>query len=196
MTEPAEYPLEEPPKPDLETELARLMRRSLAGEASRYMLLLERVGAMVRVSLRHKTAGTMAAGLEDIVQEVLLAVHLKRHTYNVEQPFLPWVRAIARYKWIDALRRRGSKPDVSYEDLLLTEDAALAAPEIDQTSSYDVQKLIARLPLRQQQAIELVKLKGMSVQEAADASGQSLSAIKVNIHRGIAALAAYVKRSA
>ena len=42
-----------------------------------------------------------------MVQEVLLAVHNQRHTYDMGQPLTAWIHAIARYKMIDLFRRHG-----------------------------------------------------------------------------------------
>jgi len=42
-------------------------------------------------------------------------------------------------------------------------------------------------------AIRLVKLEGLTVEEAASRSGQSASLVKVNIHRGLGRLGALVR---
>src|SRR5260221_457188 len=88
-------------------ELKALMLASLDGNASSYRSLLDRLSSRLRAYYKRKFAGAGrgATEAEDLVQEVLLAIHLKRHTYDTGVPFTPWVYTIARYKLIDYLRR-------------------------------------------------------------------------------------------
>ena len=50
------------------------------------------------------------------MQETLLAMHLKRDTWDEAQPLEPWLRAIARHKLADHLRRRGFRDHVDIDD--------------------------------------------------------------------------------
>lgn len=125
--------------------------------------------------------------VDDAVQETLIAVHEKRHTYDPGRPFRPWVAAIARYKWIDrlrAMRRQASE--------ILTEDVAVDGHEASVTSAIALRSLLQKLNPAQEEAIRLVKLDGLSIREASARSGQSESLVKVNIHRGLARLARIV----
>jgi RNA polymerase sigma-70 factor (ECF subfamily) len=129
-----------------------------------------------------------AAAIEDAVQETLISVHEKRHTYDPRRPFKPWVAAIARYKWIDrlrAMRRRETEP--------LPDDIAVDDHESAVTSAIALRRLLHKLSPAQEEAIRLVKLDGLSVREASARSGQSESLVKVNIHRGLARLARLVQ---
>jgi len=136
--------------------------------------------------------GRGLAEAEDMVQEALMAVHCRRHTYDVAQPLLPWVYAIARYKLIDHLRAtRNSNAEVPIEngnEVLAADDHAPAE------SAIDLVKLLSGLPTRMRSAIQSVKLDGLSVTEAAIRHGTSESAIKTNVHRGLRALAVSVRR--
>src|SRR5690606_41131913 len=77
------------------------MRAALGGDEAAYSDFLHRVAAIVRGSARRKLARTgTGIDAEDIVQETLLAIHLKRHTWRPSEPILPWIFAIARYKFI------------------------------------------------------------------------------------------------
>lgn len=125
--------------------------------------------------------------LDDVVQEALLAVHSKRHTYDPAQPFMPWVQAIARYKWIDWLRRNARRGEVELSALLESDARADSGTAID-----DVARLLARLPRAQAMAIRLVRLEGLSIAEAARKAGQSEAQVKVNVHRGLLRLARFV----
>src|SRR5216683_1569993 len=94
------------------------MLASLDGNAASYRSLLDRLSSRLRAYYKGKLAraGRGATEAEDLVQEVLLAIHLKRHTYDVGEPFTPWVHTIARYKLIDYLRRTRSTASVSLDE--------------------------------------------------------------------------------
>jgi RNA polymerase sigma-70 factor (ECF subfamily) len=126
--------------------------------------------------------------IEDAVQDVLLAVHEKRHTYDTSRPFGPWLAAIARYKWIDRLRSMSAK---AVEPL--DEDVAVPDHGNGVITSLTLQRLMAELKPAQAEAIRLVKLQGYKVEEASRASGQSVSLIKVNVHRGLKRLVKMAK---
>jgi RNA polymerase sigma-70 factor, ECF subfamily len=102
------------------------------------------------------------------------------------------VYAIARYKLIDYLRRtRSSLAEASIEDaydILGRDDAA------GTESAFDLAKLLGRLPEKMSNAIRHVKLEGLSTSEAAERSGMTESAVKVNVHRGLKALAEMIAR--
>src|SRR5580698_1020722 len=94
----------------LEERLRSLMLQSLAGDAQAYGTFLEELAARLRSYLRRRLGG-LPEDVEDLLQELLLAIHNKRHTYDPTQPLTAWVQAIARYKLVDLLRRR-SRTDV------------------------------------------------------------------------------------
>ena len=173
-------------------ELKALMVASLDGKAASYRSLLDRLSSRLRAYYKGKLAraGRGATEVEDLVQEVLLAIHLKRHTYDVREPFTPWVHTIARYKLIDYLRRTRSTASVS-----LDEGAEVMAQDdnVDAESSLDIRKLLQRLPEKVRCSIECVKLEGRSVAEAAVRCGISESGVKINIHRGLRVLSTFIR---
>jgi RNA polymerase sigma-70 factor, ECF subfamily len=178
----------------LEIELKGLMLASLEGNGASHRSLLDRLSRRLRGYYKAKLAalGRGTSEAEDLVQEAVLAIHIKRHTYNPEEPLTPWVHAIARYKLIDFLRRnRASLADVPIDqaDKVMANDDHASAE-----SSYDVRRLMERLPERMQCAIEAVKLDGLSIAEAANRCGLSESGVKINVHRGLKALAALIAR--
>src|SRR6202051_2326162 len=177
-----------------EVELKVLTLPSQHGDAASHRELLDRLSRRLRAYYKGKLArfGRGAAEAEDLVQEAVLAIHFKRHTYDPTAPLTPWVHAIARYKLIDFLRRtRRSISDVRIEeaDAIMAHDDNVAAE-----STYDVKRLMERLPKNMRCAIEAVKLDGLSVAEAAERCGISASGVKVNIHRGLKTLAALIAR--
>src|SRR5260370_14417770 len=175
-----------------EVELKALMLASQDGDAVSHRELLDRLSRRLRAYYKGKLAriGRGAAEAEDLVQEAVLAIHLKRHTYDPVEPLTPWVHAIARYKVIDFVRRTGT----SISDVPIEEADTMMAHDdsVDAESTYDVRRLLARLPKNMRCAIEAVKLDGQSIAEAAERCGISESGVKVNIHRGLKALAALI----
>src|SRR5258708_22026781 len=149
-----------------EAELKALMLASLDGDAASHRSLLGRLSRRLRAYYKGKLVriGRGAAEAEDLVQEAVLAIHLKRHTYDPSEPLTPWVHAIARYKLIYFLRpTRKSISDVPIEEA----DTILAHDDnVDAESTYDVRRLLALLPNNMRCAIEAVKLDGHSIAEA------------------------------
>jgi RNA polymerase sigma-70 factor (ECF subfamily) len=175
-----------------EVELKALMLASLDGDAASHRALLDRLSRRLRAYYKGKLASMDrgASEAEDLVQEAVLAIHIKRHTYDPVEPLTPWIHAIARYKLIDFLRRtRASISDVPIEEA----DTIMAHDDnVDAESTYDLKRLMQRLPEKMRCSIEAVKLDGQSIAEAAERCGISESGVKVNIHRGLKALAALI----
>ena len=105
-----------------EDEWTGLMRSAISGDGAAYHRLLKAVTPVLRAAARRglARAGQPVDQSEDIVQDILLAVHLKRHTWDANAPFAPWLFAIARNKLIDALRRRGRRVFVNIDDFAET----------------------------------------------------------------------------
>lgn len=177
-----------------EAELKQLMVGGLGGDERSYRMLLEQLSRYLRGYFRVKLtrAGYGPAEAEDLLQEVLMAIHTRRHTYDTAELFTPWMHAIARYKLIDYLRRtKGPHAAVDIDD---AEEIAAADTHAAAESSHDLQRLLSQIPSKMRQAIQSVKIDGLSVAEAAKRDGMSESAVKINIHRGLKALAALVAR--
>ncbi|EKT4532451.1 MULTISPECIES: sigma-70 family RNA polymerase sigma factor [Pseudomonas] len=169
-----------------EARLKALLLRGLTGDQLAYQDFLGTLALHVRAFLRSRLS-RRPAEIEDMVQDVLLAVHNARHTYQAQQPLTAWVRAIARYKLADHLRsvsRREARHDVLDDDAQLFAISEVESAE----ASRDLTKLLKQLPERQRLPIVHVKLEGLSVEETAQLTGLSSSAVKVGIHRGLKAL--------
>jgi RNA polymerase sigma-70 factor, ECF subfamily len=177
-----------------EAELRALMRASLAGDAVAHRTLLSRLSAHLRAYYKSRLAriGRSATEAEDLMQEALMAIHTRRHTYDPAEALTPWVYAIARYKLIDHLRRtRSSMMDLPIED---AEEVMAQDDYAGTESAYDLTRLLNELPDKMRRAIQAVKLDGLSVAEAASQCGMSESAVKVSVHRGLKALTASIAR--
>lgn len=175
----------------IEERLRSLMLQSLAGDAAAYRMFLDELTTHLRSYLRRRLAG-LPDEVEDLLQELLLAIHNKRHTYDPKQPLTAWVQAIARYKLVDLLRRR-SRTDV-LTDSLDEDDQVFATPANEAAEArHDVARLLRVLPDRQRLPILYVKIEGASVTDTAIRTGMSESAVKVGIHRGLKALAERIR---
>jgi RNA polymerase sigma-70 factor, ECF subfamily len=173
------------------TDLSELMRRARQGDDEAYRRLLGRVSLWLRVVVRRGllAAGRGPADSEDVVQEALLAMHLKRHTWDETQPIEPWLRAIARYKMVDHLRRRGFHDHVGIDAY-----AEQIAVTVDADASVDSQALLGGLPERQRRIVEEISLEGRRAAEVAERLGMSEGAVRVTLHRALKALAAAYRR--
>lgn len=160
-----------------------MFRAALAGDEQAYAAFLARVAALVR-GVTRRNAGS-GVEVEDVVQETLLAIHLKRHTWRTDAPVRPWVFAIARYKLVDSLRRRGRRVEVDIADYAET----LAEPEKDAASPREVERALDELPPGQRRVVSAVSVEGLSIGEVAAAFGMNETAVRVALHRGLAAIA-------
>jgi RNA polymerase sigma-70 factor (ECF subfamily) len=170
-----------------ETQLHFLLSDGLGGNARSYQLFLKLLSSHLRAYFKRRIY-QLADDVEDLVQETLLAVHNKRHTYLVAQPVTAWVYAIARYKLIDWLRARASREamhdpiDDQSELFCETDDEARQA-------SKDLALMLVGLPDKQRLPIVFVKVEGLTVMETAQKLGMTESAVKIGIHRGLKTLA-------
>ena len=171
-----------------ETTLARLMAMSQKGDSASYRVLLAEVQLWLERYFRRRVA---PGQLDDLVQEVMMAVHAKRASWDPDRAFLPWLAAIARYRWVDHLR----KVYRSAEDELGDYDAAEDSDEEAVLARMSLERLFVHLPEKQCEVIELVKIEGLTVAEASQRTGQSESLVKVNIHRGLKKLSALVEKA-
>ncbi len=174
-----------------ETQLRALLIGGLGGDEAAYHAFLKDLSRHLRGFLRARLA-RLPDDVEDLVQETLLAVHNQRHTYDPGQPLTAWIHAIARYKLVDLLRRRAGREMLN--DPLDDELAVFAVSDTDAADArLDLGKLLEQLPDRQRLPIVHMKLEGLSVAEAARATGMSEAAVKVGVHRGLKALAALIR---
>lgn len=180
-----------------EERLAALMRSAQGGDAEAYAVLMQEVAVRARQIVRYRRAFLERADVEDLVQDVLLSVHAVRATYDAARPFIPWLLAIARNRLADAARRyaRHGAHEVTVDDLDVTffsqDTNTLAATYGDPDA---LREAIAELPAGQRSAIEMLKLRELSLKEAAAASGTSVGALKVATHRAMDALRRKLKK--
>lgn len=169
-----------------------LMIAACDGDQQAYRLLLQDVTK----SLRRSTATILArhgqgnADVEDIVQETLLAIHLKRATWDRNQPFNSWLNAILRYKTIDAMRRRGRHTQVQIDDF--SEELAETNKRYDD-HAMDTDRLMRRLDPRAYRIVQMVSMEGQSAQDVAKALDMKDGAVRVALHRALKQMSLWFK---
>jgi RNA polymerase sigma-70 factor (ECF subfamily) len=164
-----------------------LMVAAQNGHGGAYRRLL---GEMSEWLTRYFQRRLPPGDVDDAVQETLLAIHRRRHTYDPQYPLGPWLAAIAKNKWVDQLRSLARR---SMDEL--PDEISVGDHEAAVVSSSVLASLLDELRPAQAQAILLVKVQGYSVEEASGQIGLSVSAVKMNIHRGLARLTAIIEKT-
>ncbi|WP_290997473.1 sigma-70 family RNA polymerase sigma factor [Hyphomicrobium sp.] len=166
-----------------------LMRAAQDGDQSAYSILLSEMLPILRAVVGKRWRNRQ--DIEDIVQDVLLSVHSVRQTYDPARPFLPWLMTISARRIADAARRVHARSTKETTVEIMPETFAG-----DETKSFEqvsddqelVRAALMALPAGQRQAIELMKLQGLSLQEASKQTGKSVASLKVTVHRAMKAM--------
>lgn len=156
------------------------------GEACR--ALLDDLGPAIMNFLRKRVADPQE--LEDVYQETFLALYQARRTYDPSRPLEPWLFAIARNVAADHSRRHWAR--TRWQELTDAPDDYLAGGSAD--IEPNLEQVLSRLPGAQREAFEMLKLKGLSIEEAAGRAGVSAGALKVRAHRAYRALRKLIAR--
>lgn len=169
-----------------------LMCAAQRGDSAAYAELLRAITPRIRQIIQRQRGFAGIADIEDLVQDVLLSVHSVRATYDGTRPFTPWLLAIVRNRLADGARRyaRTARREVPFDESAVT-FAELEANMYTDDQFGDVAALrqaVRELPAAQREAIELTKIRELSLEEAARVSGSSVSALKVATHRAMTSL--------
>ncbi len=164
------------------------MRLARQGDDRAYARLLTQLAPFLRQIARQGFArsGLGSEEAEDVVQETLLAIHLKRHTWDDRQPLVPWVRAITANKLIDNLRRRGRRIHVPVDDLA---DVLGTDEEPSRLNNLATADMVSRLKGRQREVVESIAVEGRSAREVGEKLGMTEGAVRVMLHRALKSLA-------
>jgi len=153
------------------------MAQAQTGDREAYRSLLDNVGPEVMAYLRRRLPNPQ--DVDDVHQEVLLAVHMSLHTYEPGRAVEPWVFAIAAH--VLARHRRRSQRRARCEvlvDVLPAEQTRAACP-----SRTEVRQALVQLPGCQRQALELLRLAALPIEVAATRAGTTVGALRVRAHR-------------
>ena len=170
-----------------EAQLKDRMLAGLGGDPKAHAALLRAVAPLLRSYFARRMREDPGE-VEDLVQETLIAIHTRRGSFDRDRRFTPWLFSIARHKLVDHYRRSFRyQPTEGLEEILVTEGF-----EQSSNAAMDVDRLLGALPGKQARAIRDTKIQGLSVAEAAERAGLSLSDVKVSVHRGMKALSGCV----
>lgn len=172
---------------DLEETMASLMRAALGGDEGAYAEFLRQGTVAARRVITHRLGRSSPVSPEDVVQETLLAVHLKRHTWRQSEPILPWFMSIARYKLIDACRRQRVRISVPIDDFA----EFLVAPETSDSGADNqhIERAVESLSDAQRKVVRSIAIEGRTIRETAAALAMKEGTVRVAFHRGLSALA-------
>jgi RNA polymerase sigma-70 factor (ECF subfamily) len=164
------------------------MRAAIRGDEASYRSLLQELAPVLRGLARRDFARHRFGrdDVEDVVQETLLALHLKRGTWDERQAFSPWLYAIARNKLIDNLRRRGRQAHLPIDDVA---ELLAGAEQPAEYNGVDAERLIARLKGRQREIVVAISIEGASARQVAERLGMTEGAVRVALHRALRSLA-------
>ena len=180
-----------------DTQWSQWMALAQGGDRAAYQALLIAIAPWLRRIARRYLRQEQDA--EDMVQEILIVVHDIRHTYEPGRPFQPWLGSIATRRCIDSLRRRMRRNlhELADEQAVATHADEAATPEAElERDQHDreVRRAVASLPARQREAVELLRLRELSLEEAARESTQSVGSLKVAMHRAMKSLRRAITR--
>lgn len=168
-------------------EWSDLMRQAIAGDGTAYQRLLADLSRALRANVRRGLGGAEIQGsdAEDVVQEVILAIHLKRHTWDQTKPIGPWIMAITRNKMIDEIRRRGRRTEVPVDGLL---DILEAPGQDDAIHAYDAARVLDGLKGKARDIVRAIAIEGETARDVAERLGMSEVAVRVQLHRSLKTL--------
>jgi RNA polymerase sigma-70 factor (ECF subfamily) len=177
-------------KDSVERRLAGLMKAAQNGDRAAYAALLNDLTTRLRRIVRSARPFLDNADIEDVVQDALLSIHVVRATWDPERPFLPWLFAIIRNRMSDharrQVRRNSREVELDLDVTFLADETNI--PDDHYGEPEALKAAIEQLPAAQRAAIKMLKLKQMSLKEAAAATGSSISALKVSVHRAMISL--------
>lgn len=169
------------------------MRAERRGDAVAYETLLRDIADLLRRLIQHRLAqsGLGADHAEDLVQDVLISLHTKRHTWDADRPFLPWLYAITRYKLIDAARSRKREAlyriDLTFEEMSDIIDASL---DDQNYALVNMEQHLSNLPRSQQAVVRALAIDGATVRATAQQLNTSEGVVRMTFHRALQRLTA------
>jgi RNA polymerase sigma-70 factor (ECF subfamily) len=171
-----------------EEQWTELMRAANRGSKSSYSRLLTALASSLPRIVAPSLArlGLPKSDVEDVVQEVLLAIHSKRHTWDESRPLMPWLRAIIRHKVLDIARQRHRQAEAAVASALDAVEVMEPAEELP--SMQFVQRHVDELPKQQRNVVKALVLDGATIQETAEKLNLSRNAVYVTLHRAVKGL--------
>lgn len=176
--------------------LAALMHAGQQGDQAAYRQLLLQVSGRMRGLVRARAPWMSDADVEDMVQDILLSLHRARASWDPARPFLPWLVTIARNRLADNARRYARRNSLDLATQEITEtfcDVPTNGGAESVVNFLAVREVMKSLSPTERRAVELVRLREMSLAEAAEESGSTVAAMKVAVHRAMLKLRAALR---
>lgn len=164
-----------------DNNLSVLMRAGLNGDQISYRKFLQGIMPFIRRQIDRVMPYGVAAEKDDIAQDVLFAIHQKRHTWRIDQPILPWVGAISRYRTIDHLRRLGRQKTTPIDEQSEDITAYLADP----SDAIDLANMVKRLQGQMGKVTHAIGIEGKDIETTAVELGMTENAVRIAFHRGL-----------
>jgi len=158
---------------------SQLMAKIQVGDQEAYRQFLNEIGPLLFNYVRRRVFNPEM--VPDVYQEVLLTLHKARFTYEPSRPLGPWLFTVARNSILDTLgkNRKFAEREVPTETL-----PESSAAEMDGSLGDELHQALNSLSPIHRDAVELLKLRGLSLEEAALELKISVAALKVRAHRG------------
>ena len=168
---------------DREEQLKNLFLLAKDNDEQAYKVLLNEISGLLRVYLLKLMSPQIRSKerAEDLVQEILISIHRKRDLYSVDRPFLPWIYAIAKYRFIDSLRAESRSPD--FVEWTVQQDSRVFLPAAETTGHESADEILQGLTAQQKAILTMAKVEEVPLKEIAEHFKMSVSAVKVTIHR-------------
>lgn len=163
---------------DNETVFKQLMNKAQSGDRVSYAELLQGLNSFLKNYLRKRIFEQNE--VDEVVQEILMAVHKSLHTYDIEKSFMGWFLAIAEYKIVDYIR--SLKKRSNFVDLN-TIAHFIAVSNSDSDMKIDIERAINKLSAREKNVLTLIKVDGQSINEVAKQLNLTEANVKVIAHR-------------
>ena len=182
---------------DIELRLSALMRAAQVGDKTSYGRLLEELSPLLLRFIRRRRPYLQATDAEDLLQDIMLSLHSVRASYDPDRPFTAWLFGLAKNRIADSTRRHSRR--IAKEAGFIREHETFAQNPTNNRVEYGdadaLKAALQTLPRAQREAIEMLKIRELSLSEASLESGMSIAALKVAVHRAIKSLRKSVPRN-
>ncbi|OCX65360.1 hypothetical protein BFP70_09855 [Thioclava sp. SK-1] len=159
------------------------MHAALDGDGQAYARLLDALVPVLRGIIRARARDIRPDDQEDLVQEVLIAIHTKRATWDRDRPLRPWIYAIARHKVIDGFRKRNlTTEDIADWSESLPDEAQLSQAR-GREAAQDLDVILADIDPVSAEMIRAIKLREEDPGEVALRMGIAEGTLRVRLHR-------------
>jgi RNA polymerase sigma-70 factor (ECF subfamily) len=158
------------------------MERVQSGDREAFQALFKEIGPLITRALRRRLFDQTE--VEDVCQEIVIAVYKSRHTYQPERPFEPWLFAIVRNVTGEYVRR--SQQHFGFQ--MQMDELPEIGTEGASSLGVELREALEELSPTQMEALGLTKVLGLSIAEASQRARTTVASMKVRVHRAYESL--------